>query len=119
MSHVVPEIDSDTRLREAVRRLATFAPVERIILFGSRARGDHSEDSDFDLCVILNDDIAAGMFTPISLWREVSDLGIPIQIAPLRSSAFETARHDPTSLSHDIDRDGRVIYQKVEPALSP
>ena len=32
--------------------------VERIILFGSRARGDYNEDSDYDFLVILKQNIS-------------------------------------------------------------
>jgi uncharacterized protein len=84
------------------------------------ARGDHAQDSDYDLCVILADDIAPGEFTPVTLWRVVSDLGLPIQIVPLRSSAFEAARRDAHSISHQIDRDGRILYERAEAAsLNP
>jgi len=31
--------------------------VEKIILFGSRARGDHGEDSDYDILVIVREGI--------------------------------------------------------------
>ncbi len=113
------DIDEPLRLREAVNRLATVGPVETIILFGSRARGDHTPDSDYDLCVILSDDVAPGAFTPVSLWQQVSDLGIPIQIVPMRRSRFEAARADSSSISHQIERDGRVVFDKTAPSLAP
>jgi predicted nucleotidyltransferase len=110
MQDAVADIADDVRLREAVRRLVAAAPVEEIMLFGSRARGDHTEDSDFDLCVILNDDIAPGVFTPASLWEPISDLGLPIQIVPIRRARFEAAKRDPNTISFQIDREGRTIY---------
>ncbi|ABD90423.1 nucleotidyltransferase domain-containing protein [Rhodopseudomonas palustris] len=118
MSAAVAIVDTDTLLREAARRLAAAAPVEKVILFGSRARGDHTADSDFDLCVILDDGIPPGLYTPITLWQQVADLGIPIQIVALRRGAFEAARRDIQSISYQIDRDGRVIYQRAD-ALAP
>ncbi|WP_408903618.1 nucleotidyltransferase family protein [Methylobacterium radiotolerans] len=36
----------EAALGAAIDRLRAFAPVEKVILFGSRARGDHREDSD-------------------------------------------------------------------------
>jgi predicted nucleotidyltransferase len=39
-------------LAEATRRLRARFPVERVILFGSRARGDADAESDFDLLVL-------------------------------------------------------------------
>uniref|UniRef100_Q07GZ0 DNA polymerase, beta domain protein region n=1 Tax=Rhodopseudomonas palustris (strain BisA53) TaxID=316055 RepID=Q07GZ0_RHOP5 len=109
MNVVDQGLQADPRLREAARRLAALPEVETIILFGSRARGDHTPDSDFDLCVLVADTVAAGVFTPVTLWREVSDLGIPIQIVPLRRSAFEAAKRDPNSISHEIEQYGRVL----------
>lgn len=34
--------------------------VEKIIIFGSRARGDFTKESDFDLLIILNNDLPLG-----------------------------------------------------------
>ncbi len=34
-----------------IREIAIKYRVERILLFGSRARGDHSSDSDYDIAV--------------------------------------------------------------------
>ena len=40
-------------LAEVVRRIVEVASPERIILFGSAARGDAGPDSDIDLLVVL------------------------------------------------------------------
>ena len=32
--------------------------VHKIILFGSRARGDFKEDSDWDVCIIVENDLS-------------------------------------------------------------
>lgn len=37
-----------------VKRVKSVMPVNKVILFGSRARGDTHEDSDFDICVIVD-----------------------------------------------------------------
>lgn len=41
---------------EVVRRIVAVADPDRIILFGSRARGDHRPDSDVDLLVVQESD---------------------------------------------------------------
>ena len=43
--------DQDT-LNEVIRRIVEIAEPERIILFGSAARGDMTRHSDFDLLII-------------------------------------------------------------------
>ena len=47
--------ESPTPLDELVQLIVKHARPERIILFGSRARGDARSDSDYDLLVILAD----------------------------------------------------------------
>ena len=46
---------ADRNLADLVRRLTPYDP-ERIILFGSRARGDADEHSDYDLVVVKRTD---------------------------------------------------------------
>ena len=45
------------RLDELVKRIVEVANPERIVLFGSRARGDNRPDSDFDFLVIQESDL--------------------------------------------------------------
>jgi len=98
-------------------RSATGA--ETIVLFGSRARGDNDDDSDWDLCVILPDNVEWGRFTPVTLWPLVSDLGILIQIVPIRRSVFEEKKTGINTLSHDIARDGVVIHGRLDRVAAP
>lgn len=46
-------VTTDPWIRVIVERIATHFQPERIILFGSRARGDARDDSDYDLLIIL------------------------------------------------------------------
>ena len=50
-------------LKEIVRRIVTCAHPEKIILFGSGARGEMSHDSDIDLLVIKEGEFDAGNLT--------------------------------------------------------
>jgi hypothetical protein len=93
--------------------LAEATDAEAIVLFGSRARGDNDDDSDWDLCVILPDSVECGRFTPVTLWSLVSDLGISIQVVPLRRSVFEAKKTGVNNLSHDIARDGVVLHGRL------
>ncbi len=46
-----PDVD-DALYQEIVRRVVALADPEKVIVFGSRARGDHRPDSEIDLLVI-------------------------------------------------------------------
>ena len=37
---------------EFTKRIRSHIPMARIIAFGSRARGDSGEESDFDICIV-------------------------------------------------------------------
>ncbi len=54
-----------TRFRAAVRE-AYGERLERVVLYGSRARGDHRPDSDYDIAVFIRD--------PGTLWDEAGRL---------------------------------------------
>jgi predicted nucleotidyltransferase len=45
--------ESESAIREAVERIAARFHPDKIILFGSQARGQGREDSDADLLVIM------------------------------------------------------------------
>lgn len=58
-----------TAVKEIVELLTgKYSFIKKIILYGSKARGDFIEDSDIDMLFLLNDDI------PRSLKREMYDI---------------------------------------------
>lgn len=79
--------------------------LERIVLFGSRARGDHKPDSDYDIAVFLHGD-----------WELWDELGVLAEItteilaetdAVISAKAFHAGSHHRRSaLMGEIRRDG-------------
>ncbi len=47
-----PQVLADGRLKEMAQRILAVGRPQKIVLFGSRARGDAQPDSDYDLLVI-------------------------------------------------------------------
>jgi predicted nucleotidyltransferase len=96
-----------TRFRAALD--ASFGDrIERVVLYGSRARGDARPDSDYDVAVFLRD------FT--DRWAEVDrlvvietdlldDTGAFVHAMPFRASAWR----DRSPLMGAIRRDGIEI----------
>ncbi len=58
-------------IREVIHKVAGEhgVDVEKIILFGSRARGDHSEDSDWDVLVVVRQSIDREKM--MDIWDEI------------------------------------------------
>lgn len=82
------------------------ARIERVMLYGSRARGDWNEDSDYDVAVFLTD-ITSRWEEFMRLGRLQTDILIQtgefVHVMPYAAGAWS----DPRSpLMHEIRRDG-------------
>ena len=80
-----------------------------MILFGSRARGEATRDSDIDLLVIVDDDTPPEKMT----WkaRHEARRSYPRRrIFPIRAEIFERDRAIVDTLAAEADADGIVVY---------
>lgn len=84
--------------------------IERVVLFGSRARGDAGEDSDYDVAVFLKD-LKEGDLT--NRWHELDRLADLRSEILSNSDAFIDAKPYPagayrnlTTLMGEIRREG-------------
>jgi HEPN domain-containing protein len=85
-----------------------FKP-QRVILFGSRARGEATRDSDIDLLVIVDDDTPPEKLT----WKagyEAHRSHYAADVFPMRAESFERDRGIPNTLAAEADADGIVVY---------
>ena len=100
---------SEQTIQQAVARLVAAAKPSKIILFGSYARGDATEDSDLDLMVIEQDVQNAGE-EMIRLHRAVGDVGIGVDV--LVYSDWEASRRSqiPGTLLYWAYKEGKVLY---------
>jgi predicted nucleotidyltransferase len=79
--------------------------VERIVLFGSRARGDARAASDYDIAVFLKDPgaLAEELHRLASISTDILlETGPVISAKPFRSGADR----ERTGLMHELRRDG-------------
>ena len=102
----------DPRLQSAIERIVALVHPEAVLLFGSRARGDSDEASDSDLFVVLPDDAPPGITRPFAQRRAAASARLPIHAVACRRGVFEAKRSDPNSRSHDVARDGLVVYRR-------
>jgi predicted nucleotidyltransferase len=89
-------------LTEITERIVSTSDPDKVILFGSYARGDFGPDSDLDLLVIKNQ--VDSIHTEVTrLYRALADFKIPIDIDVVRQSY--------------VDRYGGLVGTVVRPAL--
>jgi predicted nucleotidyltransferase len=91
--------------------LEVFQP-DRVILFGSHARGEENSDSDFDLLVVVPDDTPQERLTLAA--RRAARLAFrkAADIVPCRRSVFERKLRVPGSLASIANSQGVVVYER-------
>lgn len=96
-------------LQSALQALIEAAKPERIILFGSRARGDARDDSDYDFLVIKTqvEDRAREM---VRLRRVLRPLRIPVEVLVYSTEDVARWGGQPGSALYAALREGRVVY---------
>jgi uncharacterized protein len=105
----------DVTSEVADRIVAAMRPW-RIVLFGSRARGDARDDSDYDIFV----EIEVGAMRPREFARQILALfpnrrwSLDLKVRP--PGEIERRRDDPGTIEWDIAREGQVLY--ADPAAS-
>jgi uncharacterized protein len=85
---------------------------ERIIMFGSAARGELGRDSDIDLLVIKRH-VHRGRTTDL-IYRRMRGVGFPVDIIVAHPEDIEQYRDSPALIFRNALRDGRVIYDSHE-----
>ena len=102
---------TDDTIQRLARRIARRFKPERIILFGSRARGDATPDSDVDLLVVM----------PVTGSRRDKQLEIrlalhrgfatvPTDVLVVTPQEYITDARIPGTIVRPAVREGKVLY---------
>ncbi len=98
-------------LQEMVRRLVEAIDPDRIILFGSRARGDAKPDSDVDLLVI-KDSNEPPHRRVIPAYLALGRIPAPTDILWRTPKEVEEWSGAPNYVATRAIREGRLLYEK-------
>ena len=102
-------------------RLARVAPADsRVVLFGSHARGEADDGSDYDILVI-EPDVADAARESVRLRTELGDLLVPIDVVVIdraRAPARVRAGHDGRACVARGSRSCRHLRKSKLPSCS-
>jgi uncharacterized protein len=101
---------SDPVLAEIVRRLVEGYRPECIYLFGSTARGDAGPDSDYDLLIVVPENVAASRKSPDLGYAVVEGLPRSGDFLVWTRRRFDSRLHLKASLPSTVMREGRLLY---------
>ena len=106
-----PQIDGDDLIDEVTRRLAAATPGSKVILFGSRSRGEERPGSDVDLLVIQPGEVVKPRAETARLRRELRGLGVGIDLLLVGAGHADDWGHFAGTLLHEALSEGRVLIE--------
>ena len=105
-----PPSAADPILADLVQRLRDLYRPERIYLFGSTARGESGPDSDYDLMVVVPDEMPALLRDSGRAYKAIWRLGVASDILVWTHSDFADRLQLKASLPSTIAREGKLLY---------
>lgn len=98
-------------LGEIRQRIVDAVEPQRIVVFGSAARGELGAESDLDLLVVWETDVS--MLDAARQLRELFEgWGIPMDILVVSPEEFEQGRGQPGHIARVAERTGRVLHER-------
>jgi len=109
----LPELTPEL-VQQIVERIVRAVDPEKIVLFGSRARGTHRPDSDIDLLVIEKKPAEPRSQRSVPINSALSDLRLGVDKEVIVRTPEEIAEWAGASLAIETTalREGKVLYEK-------
>ncbi len=98
-----------TTLDTIIERIVEVAAPDKIILFGSSARGDFGRNSDVDLLIIKDGEDALTMMSRI--YDEMQGVGAAVDALVVSSEDVELYKDSHSLIIKPALRDGVVVYE--------
>jgi len=103
------QLTTDLLDRITQKLVMTLNP-EQIILFGSYAYGEPTEDSDVDLLVIVSQSDEPRYRRARQAYKVLRGIGIPKDILVMTRAEVERKANVPSSLINQVLSQGKVLY---------
>jgi len=106
------QAEYDSAIRQAVDRIAAQFQPDKIILFGSQARGQGGPDSDADLLVVMP---VAGSKRQQAVQIDLAMEGVPIPIDLIVVTPEEVQKYREAAgtIIGEALREGKVLYERA------
>ena len=106
-----PQRIDDELIAEVVRRIVQVADPDKIILFGSHARGEASSRSDLDILVIKNSDVPRWDRSG-HIYYALRDIMVPMDILVYTHEEVYDWSQVRQAFVTTAVREGKVLYEK-------
>ena len=99
----------EAKINQAVELLRQAAPGSTVIVFGSCARGQITEDSDLDVLVV-EPTVTSRHEEMVRLGDVLRPLRIPVDVLVASKETFEYWADTPNTIYYEVAREGRVFH---------
>jgi len=97
------------KLIEIIRRIVEVANPDKIILFGSAARGQMGPNSDLDLLVVKSGDFHRGRLTE-EIYMNLFGVGQAVDIIVVTPEDIERYKDSFAVVIYPALKEGKVVY---------
>lgn len=98
-------------LAAVVARLIQRLQPREVYLFGSRAEGRARPWSDFDIAVVLDDELPEELTSYEHVYAPVLGMGIGCDVVPYRTSELREVLGDPANPWHATLKKAKKLYE--------
>lgn len=106
MTDIARRADVPEPLRPLVSRIIRDSDPLDIWLFGGRARGEARADSDWDLLVVLPDDVDDALPDPVFGWRLQRDSGVRADVLTATRGDLDAVWGVPNTIGYVLAQEG-------------
>ena len=104
-------LSNDINLNKAMDIIFRVINPDKIILFGSRAKGNYTDDSDYDL-LILTDSIKDKRKKLSEIYRNLLGLKLAIDIIIETKEDYVKNKDNKFMIYNTIEKEGNVLYER-------
>ena len=112
MPRSVKKPNVQTYINRMVKRIVKKFNPEKIILFGSHARGDAGPDSDVDLLIVMPVEESV-VEQRLDIREALHDIPVPVDIIVTTPEDFAWRKDVVGTIEWPATREGKVLYART------
>lgn len=97
---------SEPKLKRLISLARKRLKAKQVWIFGSRARGDAREDSDWDVFIVVPDSVPDYEFNPMVTWKIGRDAGLTADVVAEHEADVNAAANSINTLAYYLPREG-------------
>ena len=103
---------TESSLKQTVLHIANFIDAQKIILFGSYARGQATPNSDIDLLIIADSQLPRFKRSRV-LYKNLSPYPFSMDLIVYTPQEIEKGKKSPLSFVSTVLKEGKIVYERA------